>query len=571
MKVTRRDLLVWSAGAAAGLLVTPVPWKVLDDVSIWSQNWPWIPQPARVPIEVKQSFCTLCPNGCGLRVRMAAGWPVGVAGVTMNPITRGALCPLAFGAHQLNWHPRRMRGVRYRGGISSWPEAHAALTKASEEGRTVVIDGYPGRAASSVLEQFALKRGGSYRVLFGAEARGLRPYETWSDVPASSLGYDLENAKTIVSFGAPLLDGWGVPGRFTRWWAERAAGAEDPQLRLIQIESSLSRTAARSWKWISIVEGSESTLAAGLARVLIEQKLVPARGPIPAVTVSDAAKRSGLTTDQIQELARTIAAERPALAISSDENPSIAALNIVLGSVGVSGGIVRRTKNDRYPVPAEARYPMSRKDGETWGTPTISGARAVVVDASVPWDFVPETDAEVFRFAAWDGGSSKADWLLPAPGFLEDLTDVPSPPSAAVESYAVAPALTKPTVDVRSAAQLLVSIDSSLTSIDNIIHGRCAEIFRQRAGTLYGREIAPVAQIASAEKLEEQLRNGAVWITESAKPAALRCELKEWPSLAVASQDPDWAAAWPVAMLPPLASKLYSESSLREAPARRNS
>jgi Ni/Fe-hydrogenase subunit HybB-like protein len=71
MKVTRRDLLVWSAGAAAGLMVTPVPWKLLDDTSIWSQNWPWIPQSARGPVEVKQTFCTLCPNGCGMRVRMA--------------------------------------------------------------------------------------------------------------------------------------------------------------------------------------------------------------------------------------------------------------------------------------------------------------------------------------------------------------------------------------------------------------------------------------------------------------------------------------------------------------------
>ena len=96
MKVTRRDLLAWSAGAAAGLLATPVPWKVLDDVSIWSQNWPWIPQPARGPVEVKQSFCTLCPKGCGLRVRMAAGWAVGVAGSSTHPISRGALCPLAF-------------------------------------------------------------------------------------------------------------------------------------------------------------------------------------------------------------------------------------------------------------------------------------------------------------------------------------------------------------------------------------------------------------------------------------------------------------------------------------------
>ena len=113
MKVSRRDLLVWSAGAAAGLIVTPVPWKLLDDTSIWSQNWPWIPQPAHGPIEVKQTSCTLCPKGCGMNVKMAAGWPVGVAGLGSHPISRGALCPLGFGAHQLNWHPQRLQFVRH--------------------------------------------------------------------------------------------------------------------------------------------------------------------------------------------------------------------------------------------------------------------------------------------------------------------------------------------------------------------------------------------------------------------------------------------------------------------------
>ena len=43
-------------------------------------------------------------------------------------------------------------------------------------------------------------------------------------MPADALGYDLENAQTIVSFGAPLLDGWGAPGRFTRLWANAPPG-----------------------------------------------------------------------------------------------------------------------------------------------------------------------------------------------------------------------------------------------------------------------------------------------------------------------------------------------------------
>ncbi len=127
-------------------------------------------------------------------------------------------------------------------------------------------------------------------------------------MPASALGYDLENAQTIVSFGAPLLDGWGTPGRLTRLWAERAAGMADPQLRLIQVEPSLSRTSARAWQWIPVPAGGEAALAAGLARVLLEEHLVPARGPMPPLTLAEAAAQTGLTIEAIRNLARTMVA-----------------------------------------------------------------------------------------------------------------------------------------------------------------------------------------------------------------------------------------------------------------------
>ena len=555
MKVTRRDLLVWSAGAAAGLLATPVPWKVLDDVSIWSQNWPWIPQASRGPVEVKQSFCTLCPNGCGLRVRMAAGWPVGVAGVNTNPISRGALCPLGFGAHQLNWHPQRLRTVRHLAGASSWNDAQAAFARARSEGPVVMIDGWPGRAASSVLENFAQKQGGSYRVVVGPEIRALAPYESWSGVPATSLGYDLENAQTIVSFGAPLLDGWGTPGRFTHLWAERAAGMEDPQLRLIQIDSSPSRTSSRAWQWIPVREGSESALATGLAHVLLEQKLVPAHGPIPTVGLDEEAAQTGITAVAIRELARTIAARMPAVAISRDNNATVAALNVVMGAVGARGGIVRRCKNAQAHIPAEI---------------SIANARAVLVDATVPWNFVPQTDAEVFRFSAWNGGPTMADWLLPAPGFLEELTDVRSAHTSAVETYAVAPALVKATSPVRSAAQFLSALDPALSSAEKIIHARCTDLFRARAGRLCAQETMPVTKVVSVQKLEEELWKGAIWVGEPSPPGGLHCQLKEWPASASSRPVESWAGAWIVPVLPPLASKVYLESNLREAPARRN-
>ena len=554
MKLTRRDLL-WGAAGTAGLLVTPVPWKLLDDVSIWSQNWPWIPQPTHGPVEVKQSFCTLCPNGCGMRVRMAAGWPVGVAGVASHPVSRGTLCPLGFGAHQLNWHPRRLRTVGHRASSSSWEAARVAFAKACSEGPIAIIDGYPGRAASSVFETFAQKQKGSYRTVPGPETQALALYESWSGVPAAGLGYDLENAQTIVSFGAPLLDGWGTPGRFTRLWAERTAGSTDPQLRLIQVEASLSRTAARAWQWVPIHSGSEAALAAGVARVLLEEHLVQAHVPMPPTTLAEAAEQTGLSTGAIADLARTIVARLPVVAIANDDDPAIAGLNVVLGAAGARGGIVRKSKHAESYASADTG---------------IDSARAVLIDATVPWDFAPPTNAELFRFAAWDGGSGTADWLLPAPGFLEELTDVPTAPVSAIATYGVAPSLLKAPPEVQNAAQFLSGIDPALITVEKIIHTRCADLFRGRAGTLQGQESTPVAKFASVQKLEEQLWKGAVWIDEPPHSAAFRCELKEWPAIVGSAHAASWSKTWRAPVLPPLASKIHQESSLREAPDRRN-
>ncbi len=80
--------------------------------------------------------------------------------------------------------------------------------------------------------------------------------------------------------------------------------------------------------------------------------------------MEDAARETGLPADAIVELARTIAAHSPALAIASDEQPAVAALNLVLG-----GGVVQRRET---VVPS---------------TPAAASPRAVLIDASVPWDY----------------------------------------------------------------------------------------------------------------------------------------------------------------------------------------
>ena len=120
------------------------------------------------------------------------------------------------------------------------------------------------------------------------------------------------------------------------------------------------------------------------------------------MTLAESAVQTGVSVDRIRELARMMVAKTPALVVARDNDPAVAALNVLLGSLGKRGGIVRHSERVKPYVAAES---------------AIGNARAVLIDASVPWDFVPQTNAEVFRFGAWDGGGSKADWLLPAPGF----------------------------------------------------------------------------------------------------------------------------------------------------------
>jgi hypothetical protein len=273
------------------------------------------------------------------------------------------------------------------------------------------------------------------------------------------------------------------------------------------------------------------------------------------MSMVEAVSRTGVGADAIKALARAIAAERPTVVITQDANPAVSALNVLLGSVGVRGGIVRSTTSARSMLAA---------------VPEMPNARAVLIDASVPWDFLPRTDAEVFRFAAWDSGSSLADWLLPAPGFVEETTDVPTAPASAVESYAIATSLVKATSDVRSAAQFLMTFDSSLVSAEKVIQKRCEELYQKRNGSVYSSEITPVSKVPSAAKFEEELRKGAVWVGDASPPGRLRCELKEWPAEARASKKVEWASSWDLPVLPTLTSKLYIESTLRESPGGRN-
>jgi hypothetical protein len=123
--------------------------------------------------------------------------------------------------------------------------------------------------------------------------------------------------------------------------------------------------------------------------------------------------------------------------------------------------------------------------------------------------------------------------------------------------------------EVHNAAQFLLQIDPTLPAVEKVISARCQEIFRARHGTVYGEHPLALTKLDSAGHLEEKLRQGAVWMDDPTDPGKFRCELKEWPDGNRVSQATPWAADWVPPVFPPLATKLYQESNLRERPAGR--
>ena len=95
MGLDRRAFLGLVAGGAVGTLCTPIPWKLIDDAAIWTQNWSWIPRVPKGQIDYVATSSKLCPAGEGLRILRVAGKPVTAAGNPDHPLSRGGVSALA--------------------------------------------------------------------------------------------------------------------------------------------------------------------------------------------------------------------------------------------------------------------------------------------------------------------------------------------------------------------------------------------------------------------------------------------------------------------------------------------
>ena len=170
MKFTRRNFIQLLVGGVAGIHVTPLPWKLTDDIAIWTQNWPWVPVPPVGEFNYATSVCNLCPGSCGIQVRKVDERAVKIEGRTDYPVNPGGLCPSGMGGLQLLYDkdlrftgPMKRVGPRGSGNFVqiTWDEALSQVSERIKDlrkkGRPEAVATVDGNTRGSTLSTMAAR------------------------------------------------------------------------------------------------------------------------------------------------------------------------------------------------------------------------------------------------------------------------------------------------------------------------------------------------------------------------------------------------------------------------------
>lgn len=475
--------------------------------------------------------CTRCPGGCGLRVRRVGERAVKVEGNPLHPVTGGGACPVAQASLQALYSPDRVRGPLLRTGQRGagawrsvgWDEALAllaqrlgALRAAGQPDGLAVMLGERDGAVPDLFRRFA-RAYGTPNVL-EAMAPDASELALWATQGVRSpAAYDLENARYVLSFGVPLLDGWWSPVRQMRALARIRQGTPGRRGKLVQFEPRLSPTGAKADEWVPLVPGTEGALALGIANVLVtegryDRAFVAERTSgfedwtdasgthagfrtllLEQYSPAAVARITGVPEDTIRRVALEFATFGPGLAIGPagsvatlESAVAVHALNALVGSIERPGGVLVAPQPpapdwpDVVPDAVAARglaasplggvragvaagafadlaFAASRKRPKAlllWGAnPAFSGP-----DPSAMARAIAEVPFVVSFSPVLDESSALADLVVPDHAFLEAWNEVAPSPAWPQVVVGVAQPAVKPLHDTRHSGDVVLDL-----------------------------------------------------------------------------------------------------------------
>ena len=233
--------------------------------------------------DVRRTFCTLCPQHCGMLVEVRDGVPVRFDGDRENPVAKGKLCIKGTVCLELHDHPDRQNyplkrvGARGEGRWEriTWEQALdeiadklASLRHREGPESVATLGGTHKSPGDWSSWRFACDFGTPNFVSQGRNC-GVGEFVTETAVYGWDTVYQAphpDHTKCVVIWGSNPAE--SSPPMWERLKECQKAGA-----KLIVIDPRLTKTAARADLHLAVRPRTDGALALGMIRVLIEEEL----------------------------------------------------------------------------------------------------------------------------------------------------------------------------------------------------------------------------------------------------------------------------------------------------------
>jgi anaerobic selenocysteine-containing dehydrogenase len=377
------------------------------------------------------------------------------------------------------------------------------LAKAGKAHTVAALGDDPDSLYGDILTRF-MAAYGSPNLAFQPQADDTLALAAWGLTGQQEVGFDLAGASYVISFGTPLLEGFGAPvavrKAFVEWKKNKST--------LVQVEPRCSVTASQANVFLACKPGTEALVALGLAAIMVEQGLVDesaagAQGmaEFKALLAKEYAPKkvaelSGVPLEKLLQVAKDFAKSPKALAVCGPgpggdpgrlaDFLAVLALNALKGNLGKPGGLVARKPLGLKPLGEAISVDKPRLDGGKKGLKPASAlalAKAALAgqpykvnmvlvaggnpvyagpQAGVMGDFLSSVPFVVAITPLLDETAALADLVLPANTFLEGWADCRTPYGSPVAVYGVSQPLVKPYPEAKTLGDTLLALAAKL-------------------------------------------------------------------------------------------------------------
>ncbi|WP_461210044.1 menaquinone reductase molybdopterin-binding-like subunit QrcB [Desulfocurvus sp. DL9XJH121] len=488
--MNRRTFLSFSAGATAGLMITPIPWKLTDDISIWTQNWQWNPKVPKRAVYFSEMASKLDPSGAGVKVAVAGGNAVGVAGNENHPLGRGAVSSLAVAEVGLLHSPSRVRQPMLRTGSGfsavSWERAEAILAEKldASRGSAAMVSGDDTGTANEIFAALVKGLEGSFYMMPGETQSAHKALKMMGT--EGRVGYDIEGADHVLLLGADALESSGTAVRNARAFSESHPSGRAATARFVYAGPVQNGTAVVCDQWIQARPGAAATVALGLANLLMADGVSPRAKGLSAYqaglakdyTPSRVERETGVRADALRRMAAELSAAKRPLVIAGSEFGQGAGARALMASLSLNTLLGQMGGTVKVLPAAPSVVAGAGSEAQRYAADVVPFLKSVaegredlgvlmVYDANPAYG-LPQADvmAKAMDKAAFtvsfspfmDETAARADLILPCHMTAERFDDLYTPHGAGSVVYSVNRPIVRPAYDTRATADLFLAL-----------------------------------------------------------------------------------------------------------------